>query len=253
MTTAAAPRRRRWLWVVIGLVMVLAALIVAAELIARSVVPSTVRSLVIENLDLPTDQQIDVEVPGMMLPQLIKGTLDEVTLSSREVRIGGVTGAAHVEATGVPVHGGELTSAAGTVSIDESEFTTLLTHSALPGAEITLSAPDVTMQIGIPILGRDVPVGITVTPGAEDGDLLLTPVSLRLGGSSIDVHSAAGLLGEIGTRLAQTQRICIADRLPAGITLTGLRIEGSRAVVDIAADGRITVDESLLANGTCPR
>jgi hypothetical protein len=47
--------------------------------------------------------------------------------------------------------------------------------------------------------------------------------------------------------------VCIADRLPAGLTLTGLRIEGSAAVIDVDVDGAIVTDETLQATGTCPR
>jgi hypothetical protein len=61
------------------------------------------------------------------------------------------------------------------------------------------------------------------------------------------------MIGGAAESITQPQRVCIADRLPAGITLTGLRIEGTRAVADISADGRITVDQALLENGTCPR
>lgn len=248
-----APKRARRPWVVLIVVVLLVALVVAAELIARAMVPSTVRSVVIENLDLPADQQIDVSTPGMMLPQLITGTLDEVELRSEKVTIGGITGSAHVLATKVPVRGGELGSAEGEVSIDQKQFAALLASADLPGAEIVLKEPNVTVQGKMPLFGQDVAVGLTVLPGAEQGDLLLTPVSINVAGNEIDVQALGGFLGDVGEQLAGAQRICIADRLPVGILLTGLRIEGSRAVADITADGRITVDESLLLAGTCPR
>jgi hypothetical protein len=254
MTSALAGRRRaRWPWVVLVIVLVLAALVVAAEFIARSVVPSTVRSLVIDNLDLPADQQLDVQVPGIMLPQLIAGTLGEVRLASDEVTVGGITGSARVTATDVPVSGGALGAAKGTVSIDQDEFSSLLDSAQLPISRIALSAPNATVEGEVELFGRQIPVGITVTPGAEKGDLLLTPVSLSVNGMDVDLDAVSGLIGSAGETITQPQRVCIADRLPAGITLTGLRIEGTRAVADISADGRIAVDQELLENGTCPR
>lgn len=251
-------RRAKWPWVVLVIVVVIAVLLVAAELVARAVLPNTVRSLVIEQLDLPADQQLDVEASGILLPQLIFGKLDELKLSSDKVTLGGITGSAHVTATQVPVRsdgvGGEpLGSAKGTVSIDQSQFAALLEHAQLPGTEITLQAPNATVQGAIPVFGREIPVGLTVTPGADDGDLLLTPVSVELGGKAIDLQALGAFLGEAGTQLAAPQHVCIADRLPAGITLIGLRIEGSRAVADITADARIAVDPRLLEYGTCPR
>ncbi|MDQ0613208.1 hypothetical protein QF046_000849 [Microbacterium sp. W4I4] len=255
MTAPAVTRTRRarWPWVLLIAVVVLVALAVAAELVARAVLPGIVRSIVIEQLDLPSDQQLEVQASGVLLPQLLTGTLDELQLSSDEVTIGGVTGTAHVTATGVPLRGGALGAATGTVSIDQTQFATLLAHSQMPDAAIALDAPNATLRGEISLFGRGIPVGLTVTPGAEDGDLLLTPVSATLGGDEVDLQALAGRFGDIGERLAGPQRLCIADQLPAGITLTGLRVEGTRAVADISADGRIAVDPELLENGTCPR
>ncbi|WP_193598581.1 DUF2993 domain-containing protein [Microbacterium sp. YJN-G] len=247
----AKRRRARWPWVLLIVVVLLAALVVVAEAVARTVVPSTVRSLVISELELPADQQLDVEARGILLPQLIGGSLDELRLSSDAVTIGGITGAADVTATGVPLRGGELGSATGTVAIGQGQFARLLENSQLPGAELTLDEPNVTLQGSVPLFARDIPFGFTFTPGADGGDLLIMPVSVTLGGSEIELSRLATLLGEAGKRLAEPQRVCIADRLPAGITLTGLRIEGTRAVADISADGRIAVDPALLDPGTC--
>lgn len=254
MTNATAVRRRpRWPWVVLVIVVVLAGLVAAGEFVARAVVPNTIRSLVISNLDLPADQKLDVQVPGVLLPQLISGTLDEVKLASDEVTIGGITGSARVTASDVPVSGGALGAARGTVAVDQGEFASLLDASQLPISGIELAAPNATVEADLELFGSRIPVGLTVTPGADDGDLLLTPVAIMLNGTSVDLDAVSGLAGAAGAVITQPQRICVADRLPAGITLTGLRIEGSRAVADIAADGRITVDSTLLDPGTCPR
>ncbi|MFD5225116.1 DUF2993 domain-containing protein [Microbacterium sp. NPDC058342] len=250
-TAIRGPRRARWPWVVLIVVVVLAGLLCAAELVARAVLPGVVRSLVVEQLSLPADQQLDVEASGILLPQLIGGELDELRIASDEVTIGGITGSAQVTATRIPLGGGELGSARGTVSIDQKQFRGLLERSDFPDAEVTLAAPNATVQADIAVLGREVPLGLTVRPGAQDGDLLLTPVSVSIAGNSVDLQLLGTLIGSAGERLAAPQRVCIADRLPAGITLTGLRIEGTRAVADIRADGRIAVDESLLENGTC--
>lgn len=252
MTGAVVGRRRaRWPWVVLVVILVSAGLVVAGELVARAVVPNTVRSMVISHLDLPADQQLDVHTPGLLLPQLITGTLDEVELASDDVTIGGITGAAHVIATDVPVAGGALGSAKGTVSIHQDEFSSLLDASPLPVTRIALAAPNVTVEGEVELFGRQIPVGLTVTPGAEGGDMLLTPVSLMLNGAEVDLEAVSGMVGAAGESITRPQRVCIADRLPAGITLTGLRVEGARAVADISADGRIAVDPALLENGSC--
>lgn len=254
--TDAAPakrRRRRWPWVLLILVVLLAALVVAAEFIARSVLPGVVRSIVIEQLDLPADQQLDVEAQGILLPQLIGGRLDELHLSTDAVTLEGITGAADVIATGVPLQGGELGGASGTIRIDQAEFTTLLAGTDLPVDSVEFDAPNATLAGSFTVFGAAVPITLTLTPGAAEGDLELTPVGLSIGGLDVDVDGVGSMLGSVGDSLTQTQRVCIADQLPAGLTLTGLVIAGSEAVIDIDVDGAIATDPALLEKGVCPR
>ena len=85
--TPARPKRRRWPWVLLIVVVVLGLLVVAAEFIARAVLPGVVRSLVIDELNLPADQQLDVEADGILLPQLIGGSLDRLDIRSVDVTV----------------------------------------------------------------------------------------------------------------------------------------------------------------------
>jgi hypothetical protein len=250
--TPARPKRRRWPWVLLIVVVVLGLLVVAAEFIARAVLPGVVRSLVIDELNLPADQQLDVEADGILLPQLIGGTLDSLHLSTDSITLEGITGAADVTATGVPLRGGDLGGASGTIRIDQTQFTALLADTDLPVDDVAFDAPNATVSGTIPVLGIDIPVSLTVTPGAAEGDLELTPVELSVGGLVIDAGQVGSTLGSLGETLTQTQQICIADQLPAGLTLTGLEIVGSEAVIDIDVNGAIVTDEALLEKGVCP-
>lgn len=250
--TPVRPKRRRWPWVLLIVVVVLGLLVVVAEFIARAVLPGVVRSLVIDELNLPADQQLDVEADGILLPQLIGGTLDSLHLSTDSVTLEGITGAADVTATGVPLRGGDLGGASGTIRIDQTQFTALLADTDLPVDEVAFDAPNATVSGTVSVLGIDIPVALTVTPGAAEGDLELTPVELSVGGLVIDAGQVGSTLGSLGENLTQTQQICIADQLPAGLTLTGLEIVGSEAVIDIDVNGAIVADETLLEKGVCP-
>ena len=101
----APTRRRRWPWLVA--LLAVAALVVGAwfagEYIARGIVERTIRDQLITHLDLPVDQQIDVDIPGQILPQLISGRLDSLTVSSADVPFRGLSGDVVVRATGIPV------------------------------------------------------------------------------------------------------------------------------------------------------
>ncbi|MEW2009783.1 MULTISPECIES: DUF2993 domain-containing protein [Microbacterium] len=250
---SAAPRRRRWPWVVLIVVVVLAALVVAAELVARAVLPGVVRSMVIEQLDLPADQQLDVETEGLLLPQLLAGRLDTLRLSTDAVTLQGITGAADVTATGVPLRGGDLDGADGTIRIDQEQFTALLSDTDLPVDTVEFAAPNATLGGSFAVLGTAVPVSVTFTPGAVEGDLELTPVAASVGGVEVDLDRVGSSLGSLGEGITQPRRVCIADQLPAGLTLTGVEIVGDDAVIDVDADGAIVTDEALQAKGTCDR
>lgn len=236
----------------LAVVAVIAVLLIAAELLARALLPGIVRQSVISSVGLPADQQMQVDASGVLLPQLIGGRLDRLRLTSDSVTLGGVTGSADVTAEGVPLRGGDLGSATGTISIDQKQFGALVAKADLPIEDVTLKAPNVTVGGSVPLFGASLPLALTVTPGADAGELLLTPVSVSLAGKEIDLGQLADRLGPLASMLAETQRICIADRLPAGLTLTGLRIVGDRAVADVSVDGRIATDPKLQENGVCP-
>lgn len=250
---SAGSRRRRWPWVVLIVVVVLAAAVVAAEFVARAVLPGVVRSIVIEQLDLPADQQLDVETEGILLPQLLAGRLDTLRLSTDAVTLQGITGAADVTATGVPLRGGDLDGADGTIRIDQEQFTALLADSELPVDTVEFAAPNATLGGSFDVLGTAVPVSVTLTPGAVEGDLELTPVAASIGGVDIDLDSVGSSLGSLGDGITQPRRVCIADQLPAGLTLTGVEIVDDQAVIDIDVDGAIVTDEALQEKGSCDR
>lgn len=247
-----ATRRRRWPWVLLVVVIVLAALVVAAEFVARAVLPGIVRSIVVEQLDLPADQQLDVETQGLVLPQLIGGNLESLRLSTDSVTLEGITGAAEVTATDVPLRGGGLGGASGTIRIDQGQFTALLAGTDLPVESVEFAAPNATVSGSISVLGAAVPLSLTLTPGTVDGDLELTPVGASIGGLDIDLDRVASTLGSLGEGLTQPQRVCIADQLPAGLTLTGLEIIDGAAVIDVDVNGAIVTDTTLQDKGVCP-
>ena len=245
-------KRRRWPWVLLVAVVVLALLAVAAELIARAVLPGVVRSIVVEKLDLPADQQLDVETQGLLLPQLIGGTLDTLHLSTDSVTLDGITGAADVTATGVPLRGGDLDGASGTVRVDQEQFTTLLAGTDLPVDSVEFTAPNATVSGSISVLGAAVPLSLTLTPGTIDGDLELTPVGVSIGGLDVDLDRVGSTLGALGEGLTQPQRVCIADQLPSGLTITGVEIVDDAAVIDVDVNGAIVTDKALQSKGVCP-
>ncbi len=255
MTDATAPRRRtgRWIAVIVVVLLLLVGAVVAAEFIARSVVTSTVRSLVVSNVGLPDDQDVDVTVAGLVLPQVIAGRLDEVAVSSDDVTLGPITGDVRVDLRGVPVNAGAAAEGGvASVRLDQEQLRMLLGQLPdVPSGTIAVAAPDVTFETSLSLFGIGIPVGVAVTPGAADGDLTLTPASFQVAGNALDADTLRGQFGGVADSLLQTRSLCIADRLPAGLTLTSATVQGQDLVASFDIDGGIVNDPVLQADGTC--
>lgn len=255
MTDATTPRRRtgRWIAVIVVVVVLLVAAVVAAEFIARSVVTSTVRSLVVSNVGLPDDQDVDVQVAGLVLPQVIGGRLDEVTVSSDDVTLGPITGDVRVDLRSVPISAGSAADGGvASVRLDRDQVRALLAELPdLPAGTVDVAAPDVSFETSLSLFGIGIPVGVTVTPGAAEGDLTLTPTGFQVAGNALDADTLRGQFGGVADAILQTRSLCIADRLPAGLTLTSATVQGQDLVATFDIAGGIVSDPALQADGTC--
>lgn len=252
--TAPAPRTsRRWIAILVVVVVLVAGAAVAAEFIARSVIANTVRSLVVDKIGLPDDQNVDVQLSGVVLPQLLTGRLDDVTIASDDVTLGPITGDVRAEMRGVPVSGGAAASG-GTASIrlDEQQLRTLLAQIPdFPSGTVTMAAPDLTFTNELSVFGVGIPVGVSVTPGAAEGDLTLTPAGFELGGNSIDADTLRAQFGGVADAVLRPQSLCFADRLPAALTLASATVQGQNLVASFDIDGGVLNDPSLQGDGSC--
>lgn len=250
--SATSKRRRRWPWVVGIVVVLLVAAWFAAEQIARGLLISTVRSETIAALELPADQQLDVDVPGQVLPQLIAGRLNELSLSSNNVTLGPISGAVQVHATGVPIRGGDAAeSASATLTLDEEQLRALLaTVDGLPAATVTIEQPAVRLETELQVIAT-VPIGVSLVPSASGGDLLLTPTSITIAGAEIPAEALVDQFGAIARTVVRDWNVCLAQYLPTGVVLSDVAVEGAHVVAHADIDGRILSDPALQANGTC--
>jgi hypothetical protein len=258
IATEAPARRRRRVWPWLLSVLLVAGLAVLAwfvgEAVARDLVERTVREQVISYLALPSDQPIDVEVAGTVLPQLIGGRLDDLRISSDDVTIGPLTGDVDVRAQGVPIRGdADLDAASGSVTLDQAQLQALLAGlEGFPeGAEVRIDEPDVRLSTDIAVLGVGVPVTVAVRPAASDGDLALTPSALSVGGAELTAEAVRQQFGDLADGVLQTWTVCIAGDLPAGVTLSDVRVTGDRLTGDFEVAPGIARDPALQQEGSC--
>ncbi|KAA9150143.1 DUF2993 domain-containing protein [Microbacterium lushaniae] len=252
------PRRRsrRWPWIV-TLVIVLALVAAAAlgaEALARGAVQTGVRQIVVTQLDLPADQEVDVEVEGIVLLQLLSGRLDRITVASDDVALGPVTGDVHVALTEVPL---SADAAAGpgtaTVRLDEEQLRSLLaTIDGFPADTLGIAAPDLTIGTELSVFGAAFPIGVALLPGAAEGDLTLTPTRFTLGETDVDADALRAQFGGVADAVLRTWDVCIAEHLPAALTLTSVQVDGDTLVAGFDIDGALVIDPDLRASGSCP-
>jgi uncharacterized protein YpmS len=251
----ARRRRRAWPWVVAFIIVAVLAVGAwfAAEAVARNIVENTVRTQIAERLSLPADHEIDVEVPGMVLPQLIGGSLNEITVSSQDVPVGTFEGDVTVTATDVPVRdASDIGSATATVTLDQAQLQSLLSSiDQFPAEGVTLADPDVAVQTQLQLFGVEFPVGVALTPSVADGDIVLTPASFDVAGAQIDAAQLAQRFGALADVVVRDWTVCIAEYIPAGVTLTDVHVDGDVLVADADVDGGIVSDTELQENGTC--
>lgn len=252
----APPRKRHpWRWV-IGILIIVALAVGAffvGEWLARDVTTKTIRGALVSQLGVSKDQDVEVEYQGSVLLQLMRGTLDDVTVSAEDVTLGQVTGDISVHAKGVSVRGeGAAEAGTATVSFDTAQLQTLMgTIEGFPADSLGLTAPDVTITLPLQVLGASVPVGVALQPSAADGDLVLTPSSFQLGGAAISADDLRDRFGGLAQKVLGDWNVCVAQHVPAGMTLTDVSVEGSQLVATFDLDGGILDDPELQALGTC--
>lgn len=253
MTTVTAPRRRRRGWVVVMVVVaVLAALVVAAEFAARAIVPQVVRSQLIENLGLPADQAIDVEIPGLVLPQLAVGSIAQMSVSADDVDVEGISGDVRVDIQDAPVRGGDWSSARAIVVLDEDQVRTILSRvDGFPVDAFRLAPPEVALDTELNLFGAAIPLGVRLSAAAEDGDLVLSPTTFRLCDVDVSADALREQVGPLVGSFAQSWPVCLAQYLPRALTLTGVAVEERGVVATFDIDSAILRDETAQQPGSC--
>jgi len=261
--SAPKPRRRAWPWLValIAVAVLAVGAWFAGEYIARGIVERTIRDQVTTQLNLPADQEVQVDIPGQVLPQLISGRFDEVTIAGDDVPLSGagdtsadgLSGDVVVRATGVPIRGdGAIEDASASVTLDQSQLQTLLARvDGFPASTVALDEPDIDVTMDLQLFALTVPVGVGLTPSVSAGQLVLTPATLKVADADISAEALVDQFGAIARTVVRDWDVCIAKDLPAGLTLTDARVSGQTVVADFAIDGAIVTDPALRQPGTC--
>lgn len=250
---------------IVTAVIVVAVLIGAwfgGEALARVVVGDKIREEVAHSLGLAENHPVGVEIEGMLLAQLIRGELKEVVISADDVPFGGAAGDLLLAAKGVPIRddSAPMDAAAATVTLDQPALQKVLAESAgVPRGTVLLNTPELVLLTSIALGGFPLELGIGLVPSIGDGEqagrLMLDPNSASIGEVVLTAAQLREHLGEVADSILKPLSVCVADRMPAGITLSGVVVQGSGVagslVLSATIDGRILLDPALLEPGTC--
>jgi len=248
---AARPKRRAargWI-TAIAIVVVIAALLVVADVVARGIAERRFGEQIRMNLPEGVDGQVDVSIGGLsVIAQYLMGTMERVELSAPELEVNGTPVAVDVVGEGVPVDlASPVTAITGTISADEDAVNQLVSVPGVNGA-FTLGEGTVGYAGTIEVLGFSLDYSATASPTAAGDTVLLVPegVELESGVGVVDVSVAVErLLGD------SPIAVCVAQYLPEGVEVGSIEIAGGVATVELEARG-ITLDEQSLARtGTC--
>lgn len=250
MSVAPAPvrKRRRWPIVLVVLVLVLAALAVVAEFVLRGVVDRTIADQVERSLPEGTTGEVTAHAEGIVLPQLVAGTLDRVDISSDRITVDGVPLAADVTVHDVPVDGkGDVRDVDGHVTLAASSVKDLAKYSPLFD-RLRLVDGGVELSGSTAVLGYDISYAATgdVVAQSDGRGVTITPQTVRI------TNSALGLkVDSIPGVTDVPVSVCTAQFLPEQLRVRSLDITGSEATVRVTADRLPLTEQGLQTVGTC--
>ncbi|QTX05171.1 LmeA family phospholipid-binding protein [Agromyces archimandritae] len=243
----ARSRGRGW-FIALGVVVLLAVGLVAAEFIVRGQIEQRISGEAEQNLPEGITGEVTTELGGFsVLAQLIAGRFDEVHLSAPELSFRGDALSAEVHAYGVPLaEGGTVGHAEGELSVDAA---ILAEQLEVPGdGAFTLGDGTISYGDSTSFLGQEIGFTVTATPAAAGTAILLQPESVEVnwGGASLD-------LGGLADRITGSEPVslCVADRLPEGVEVRHVGVTPERATVRVAASGFPLDAEMLERPGSC--
>ncbi len=245
---AARPKRRRWPIVLVVVLVVLAALVVVAEFVLRGVVDRIIAEQVEQALPEGTTGQVEAHAEGVVIPQLVSGTLDRVEITSERITVDGVPLAADVTAHDVPVDGtGDVRDVDGTVTLAAGSIKDLAKYSPLFD-RLRLVDGGVELSGSTAVLGYDISYAARgdVVAQSDGKGVTITPQSVRITNSSLGlkVDSIPGVTNV-------PVEVCTARFLPSQLAVRDLDITAEQATVRVTADSLPLSETGLRSVGSC--
>ncbi len=253
-----APKRRRAgliaIFVIVGLVVVLGVVAVIAESIARQQANALIADQVRQALALEPEHPVDVTIEGApVLWQAAGGTLEAVQIEVERVAFGELIGDLSLRAEGTPIDPQQPTESLSAVyRVAEVDVAALAGFfSGIVVTDVQLDDREVRFQTGFEIFGVQFEIGIGVTPTVNEGRLEFSPTSVVINDSVIEADDLQSQFGPLVQPLLATQSVCVAEFLPAALTLTAVQVGDRQMLVVFTAEDVALGGEGFSTRGSC--
>ena len=229
----------RWWTKLIIVIVVVGLLAGAAELALRLIIPGVVAGAVRSQLDLTDDHPVDVALGGSALLNAFRGGVGDVTVDVPDAPlVEGVLADAALHADLVPFNptSGEISDGVVELRLDKEQLGPVI-ETVTQGVAQSGEVRDGELVVGraLEAFGQQVNLSARLSVEAVDGAVKINPLGLQAAGFDFSAEQLAQATGTLLDPILQPQTVCIADQLPAGVTLTDI-VLSSTGTVTIRAD-----------------
>jgi hypothetical protein len=256
----AAPKkkRKRWPWVLGGVVVLLGILgtiaFVVGDAYAKDYAREYIKDRIIAVLGIEPGTPVTVDIgDGSVLLQALRGELDQIDVTADQVSFGILKGAATVHAEGVPLdQNAPVDSLEITFAVAEGDVGALAGNlSGMELQSIVLEEPEIVANTFFSVFGFQIPVGMGIEPSADEGKIVFTPTSIRLGEDTYTAKELRQTFGGFADQLLRQQSFCVAENLPSALTIVDVDVVKKDLVIKIDGDGAALGGPDLSTFGTC--
>lgn len=233
--------------VLISLVVLAAILAVIADVVARNYAEDRAAKEIEASLPAGSSGQVDVTIHGLsVILQALRGSLDDVTLTSSNLVVKEVPVTFTADLADVPLKAGGTTGEVeAQISVTEKALNETKAVAGL-GGSVSLGSGDFAFDKTLTFLGQSVTAQITAEPklSGDGSRLTVVPQSATVNGAALP-----GYLEPVLSKVAPV--VCIAGYVPAKAEVTKLSIAPSRLTIDLHSDGLPLSKSGLTGTGSC--
>ncbi len=200
---------------------------------------------------LPENVSVDpvVTVGGASaIAQYLSGSLDSVIVEADPITVDGVRLSAHLEAQGVPIDADKpVRDIQATAVIDQAALNSWTAASGEPGT-VVLGDETVGYDGVVSLFGFEIGYNVAAVPVIDGPWIDLQPktASVTNGSLQLDVKELLGALSD------KNVRICAAQYLPAGISLSSIQVQPGEATVKLTGTDLMLAQLDEGTSGSCP-